>query len=262
MKTSIVQMDMKFADPKANFLHAEELIRKAAEDMPDVIVLPETWNTGFFPVENLAELCDQEGKETKDRIGNLAKELHTNIVAGSVSNVKDGKVYNSAFIFDRTGSCVGEYDKIHVFTPMQEDVYYQKGDHLCTFELDGHKCGIIICYDIRFPELARALALKDIEILFICAQWPAVRSFHWQLLTAARAVENQLFVAACNSCGTAGKTVYGGRSVILDPWGETIKQGGAQEEIFTGEIDFSKLQEIRSSINVFRDRRPDLYKKF
>ena len=107
MKTSIVQMDMKFADPKANFLHAEELIRKAAEEQPDVIVLPETWNTGFFPVENLAELCDHEGKETKTRIGNLAKELHINIVAGSVSNVKDGKVYNSAFIFDRTGSCVG-----------------------------------------------------------------------------------------------------------------------------------------------------------
>ena len=91
MKVSIAQMDMKFADPEFNFKHAEELIRKAALEKPDVIVLPETWNTGFFPDKNLASLSDQNGEKTKELCGGLAKELNVNIVAGSVSNVKTEK---------------------------------------------------------------------------------------------------------------------------------------------------------------------------
>jgi omega-amidase len=262
MKVSIAQMDMKFADPEFNFKHAEELIRKAALEKPDVIVLPETWNTGFFPDKNLASLSDQNGEKTKELCGGLAKELNVNIVAGSVSNVKNGKVYNTAFIFNRSGNCIAEYDKIHAFTPMKEDVAYQKGDHLALFELDGHRCGMIICYDIRFPELTRALAVKGIDILFISAQWPAVRRTHWQILTKARAIENQVFLAACNSCGKAGETVYGGTSCLLNPWGEVIQEAGPSEEIISGDFDFEILKGIRSSINVYVDRRPDLYAKF
>jgi omega-amidase len=262
MKIKAIQMDMKLADPEYNFAHAVELIRQAAEDKPDVVILPETWNTGFFPQENLKAMCDHDGARTKEVMGELAKEYQMNIVAGSVSNVKDDKVFNSAYVFDREGKCVAEYDKIHVFTPMHEDDFYQKGNHLALFTLDGHQCGIIICYDIRFPELSRAIAVKGIDILFIVAQWPAVRRNHWQILTKARAVENQVFLAACNSCGTAGKTVYGGSSVLLDPWGNIVKEAGDKEEIITGEFDFSVLKEIRSSINVYVDRRPDLYSRF
>lgn len=97
------------------FFHAEELIRSAAAEKPDVICLPETWNTGFFPRENLEILSDRDGVQVKKRIGSLAKELGVHIVAGSVANVKGDGVYNTAYIFNREGSCIAEYDKTHLF---------------------------------------------------------------------------------------------------------------------------------------------------
>ena len=105
MKVSCLQMNMKLGCPEENFAHAEQLICNAMKDNPDVLVLPETWNTGFFPKENLAELSCRNGYEVNNLIGELAKKYKVNIVAGSVSNVRDGKIYNIAFIFDRDGIC-------------------------------------------------------------------------------------------------------------------------------------------------------------
>ena len=129
MKVKCLQMDMKFASPKENFEKAEKLIEEAAADA-DVLVLPETWNTGFFPKEDLRSLCDSDGKAVKERIGALAKKYRVNIVAGSVSNLREDKVYNTAMVFDRAGECIASYDKTHLITPMGEDDYYEKGDHL------------------------------------------------------------------------------------------------------------------------------------
>ena len=134
----------------------------------------------------------------------------------------EGRVYNTAYVFDRQGACLAAYDKTHLFTPMGEHEHYAAGDHLTTFSLDGHKCGLLICYDLRFPELFRTLALQGVELLLLPAQWPAARRYHWETLTAARAIENQFFLAACNSCGTAGETVFGGASRILGPRGELL----------------------------------------
>ena len=259
MKVTCLQMNMKLGCPEENFAHAEQLICNAMKDNADVLVLPETWNTGFFPKENLAELSCKDGDEVKSRIGGLAKQYSVNIVAGSASNVRDRKVFNTAMVFDRDGECIAEYDKTHLFTPMEEDDYYACGDHLCRFTLDGVKCGIIICYDVRFPELIRKLALKGMDMLFVVSQWPKERIFHLRTLTAARAIENQMFVVYCNSCGTAGKTVYGGNSAIIEPFGKTIALAGETEEIISSICDMQILSDIRSSIPVFRDRRPELY---
>ena len=178
MRVTCIQMNMLSEKPGQNFDRAETLIRKAAESRPDVIVLPETWNTGFFPKETLFDLADEDGNAVKTRIGSLAKEFGINIVAGSVANRKNGKIYNTAYVFDRAGKVIAEYDKTHLFTPMGEDRHFEKGDHLAPFELDGVKCGLIICYDIRFPELTRTYAVNGLDVLFIPAQWPAVRIPH------------------------------------------------------------------------------------
>lgn len=260
MKVACLQMNMQFCQPDWNFAHGAELIEQAMAQSPDVLVLPETWNTGFFPHGNLEALSDTDGSRVKAEIGGLAKKLHVNIVAGSVSNLRDGKVYNTAMVFDREGACVASYDKTHLFTPMGEGDYFTPGDHLCTFTLDGVKCGIIICYDVRFPELTRSLTVPGLDMLFVVSQWPKVRTFHLRSLTTARAIENQLFVVCCNSCGTAGETVYGGNSAIIDPWGETIALAGENEGIIAQDCDLGALEKIRSTIPVFRDRRPGLYK--
>ena len=260
MKVACLQMDMLLAKPEENFSHAAELVKRAMKDKPDVLVLPETWNTGFFPRENLQALCDRDGSRVKQVFGALAERYQVNIVAGSVSNVRGGKVYNTAMVFDRTGACIASYDKTHLFTPMGEDNYYTPGDRLCTFVLDGVKCGLIICYDVRFPELTRSLTVPGLDMLFVASQWPKVRTFHLRRLTPARAIENQMFLVCCNSCGTAGQTVFGGNSAIIDPWGETVALAGETEEILTADCDLQILTNIRGSIPVFRDRRPSLYK--
>lgn len=259
MKVTAIQMDMKFADPDYNFAHAHALIREAARRKPDVITLPETWNVGFFPKENLKSLCDRDGERVKRTFSALAKELDVNIVAGSVANLKEEKVYNTAYIFDRSGACVASYDKTHLFTPMGEHEYFEFGGKTVTFELDGVHCGIIICYDVRFLELVRTLSLKGIRVLFVVAQWPSVRTKHWQYLNTTRAIENQMFVVSTNSCGKAEGTQYGGHSAIYDPWGETLAGAQDQEALITAELDLGVVENIRNSINVYRDRRPTLY---
>ena len=259
MKIACAQMDMRLGESTYNLPHALELIRKAAAAGADTVLLPETFNVGFFPRENLAEQADRDGEIITMTFGALAAELHVNIVAGSAVTLRGDKVYNTAYVFDRAGTCVASYDKTHLFTPMGEHEYFTPGKSLCTFTLDGVKCGLIICYDLRFPELTRSLVLAGADLLFVPAQWPAVRREHWQILNRARAIENQIFLACCNSCGTAGETVYGGFSAVYDPWGTVLAEAGAHEEIITADCDFTVKEQIRSSINVFRDRRPELY---
>ena len=259
MKITCLQMDMALGRVEDNFALACAMIRQAMAESPDVIVLPETWNTGFFP-ENVRELADMDGTRTKETIGALAKEFAVNIVAGSVANIRDGKLYNTAFVFDREGKCVAAYDKTHLFSPMGEDAVFTPGDHLCRFTLDGVRCGIIICYDLRFPELTRSLAVEGLDVLFVVSQWPAVRISHLQSLTVARAIENQMFVICCNSCGKANDTQYGGNSAIIDPWGRTLAQAGDTKKLLTAELNLNILEDIEKSICVFRDRRPELYR--
>lgn len=252
-------MNIHLSEPDLNFDSAKKLIQKSAESEADVIVLPEMWNTGFFPKDSLNSLCDTDGQRVKTEIGSLAERLNVNIVAGSVANIRNGKIFNTSYVFDRNGDCIAEYDKTHLFSPMDEDKFFEKGNHLCCFKLDGIDCGIVICYDLRFPELIRSLAVKGIDILFIVSQWPKERINHLFALTKARAIENQMFVVCCNSCGTAYDTVFGGKSCVVDPWGELIIKAGVSEEIITAECDLSVLKNIREKINVFADRRKELY---
>ena len=259
MKISCIQMDMRLGDADYNFVHAEELIRAAAAEYPDVVVLPETWNTGFFPKE-LASCADEDGKRTKAVFSALARELNVNIVCGSVANRKADGLYNTAYVFGRSGETIAEYDKTHLFTPSGEHQYFRAGDHACRFTLEGKRCGLIGCYDLRFPELIRTMTLEGVDLLFVVAQWPDKRIMHLETLARARAIENQMFLALCNSVGAYGKgSRYGGHSAVIDPWGEYLARAGDQEETITGDADFSIIEGIRSSINVFRDRRPELY---
>lgn len=257
MRVSCVQLDMKLGDVKANFAHAEAMIREAVNrDHPDTVVLPETWNTGFFPQE-LAPCADDDGKATKALCSALAKELHINIVAGSVANRRADGYYNTAYVFDRSGAVIAEYDKTHLFTPSGEHNFFRMGSRTCRFTLEGIPCGLIICYDIRFPELIRSLTVQGVDLLFVVSQWPAKRAMHLDTLARARAIENQTFLALCNSA--AADTACAGHSAIIDPWGEYLAKAGETEEIISADLDFSVIQGIRESINVFRDRRPDLY---
>lgn len=253
MKVSLIQCELKMGDVKKNFEIIEEKIRNAMLDNPDVIVLPEMWNTSFFP-SNVIDICDRDGEKSRKLLSKLAEELNVNIIGGSVCNLLNGELYNTAYVYNRDGKEIANYNKAHLFSPSGEDNIFQKGDKLVTFEIDGIKCGIVICYDIRFLEWIRKYALEDIKILFNSAAWPAKRSVHWDVLNRARAIENQMFVVCVNSVGD-----FGGHSAIIDPWGEYIIEPYESNETKTGELDLTIINDIRDSINVFRDRRPELY---
>lgn len=260
MRVSCIQLDMKFCDVQDNYARVQELIYNTVKkENTDVVVLPETWSTGYYPQNDLMSFCEADGAEIKKTFSLVARNLNVNIVAGSIANVKNGRVYNTAYIFNRAGEVVGEYDKTHLFTPMDEHKFFEYGNKTVTFELDGHKCGIVICYDIRFPELVRSLALEGIEMLFVVSQWPDKRIEHLKTLAKARAIENQMFVAVCNSCGKAEDVQFGGISMIIDPWGNVLTSADENESVITADCDFDIIKEIRNSINVFNDRKTQIY---
>lgn len=259
MKVTCLQMDTALGNPEENYRQAEAAIRAAMAEKPDLIVLPELWDVGFFPKEHLEEVCDRNCARVTSFLSGLARELKVNIVGGSVANLRGGRIYNTARVFDRTGAVVAEYDKTHLFSPMGEHRYFTPGDHVCRFRLDGHDCGLVICYDIRFPELTRAMTVPGLELLIVVSQWPDIRIPHLRALTTARAIENQMYLVCCNGCGRAGDTRYGGHSAVIDPWGSTLALAGEEAGAITGDCDFSVTDSIRASIPVFADRRPELY---
>lgn len=260
MKVSMIQMDMKLGAPEENFAHAVELVRQAALAKPDVITLPETWNVGFFPKENLGELADHECARVKETFSALATEYQVNLIAGSVANRKsDGTVYNTACVFDRTGVLIAQYDKIHLFSPSGEHTYFQHGEETCNFELDGIPCSLVICYDIRFPELIRTEMLRGSKVQFVVSQWPESRTLHWDTLNRARAIESQCYLSCTNSVGTAESVKCCGHTAVYDPMGECLILGGGGEQILTAEMDISTVEQVRGSINVYRDRIPGTY---
>lgn len=262
MKLALVQLNSKLGDAEANRRKVETAIRQAAKHDVDIVALPETWNLGFFPREHLDRLAEPDGGASRQLLADLAEELAVNIVGGSLITKKQGGIYNTAYIFDRDGLPVAEYDKIHGFSPAGEDQHFRHGSTPCTFSLDGVKMGLLTCYDLRFCELSRLLALDGAQMLFVPAQWPAVRLEHWQVLAHARAIENQFFVAAVNGCGEAYGAAYAGHSMLLSPYGELLAGAGGSETTLYCEVDPSRVAEIRERMDVFRDRKPEVYDRF
>lgn len=259
MKISILQMPVAFARPDDNIKTLRRMVAEAMRAEPDVLVLPELWRLGFYP-QPIAVHADLDGQQSRTVLAELARTNGVNIVGGTVANRREGKVYNTCYVFDRTGTEVASYDKAHLFSPSGESKDFAAGREMVTFRLDGVLCGVAICYDVRFPEFIRKLALEDIAVLFLPAAWPASRLSHWQTLTRARAIENQFYVIAANEAGTDEQGNHlAGHSAILDPWGEAIAEADEGEAILTARLRPGLRQHIRETLNVFADRRPELY---
>ena len=258
-RLTLIQMDVHVNDVEYNYNRVQELLSQSLSENPDIIVLPETWNTGFYPSTDLINIADANGDRTKALLSAFAKKHNVNIVGGSVAVAKDNLVFNTSYVYNRSGELVGEYSKMHGFSPAKEDKYFASGTHTTHFELDGIPCSTVICYDIRFPELVRMAALPGTELLFVPAQWPTMRLRHWQVLNEVRAIENQLFVCAVNGCGTVGRVQSTGHSAVYDPWGTNLLEMDTNEGIASVDIDLAVVEDIRNKINIFKDRKPELY---
>jgi len=251
-------MDIQFGRSEENRTRLVEKMHEALKGQPNVLIAPEMWNLGY-DLENTLKNGDKDGRMVRDTFVTLAKQHNSYIIPGSIANVRENKVYNTSYVIDNKGELKGYYDKIHLFRLMNEEKYLEPGDKRFTFDLYGHEAGVVICYDIRFPELIRSMALDGIEVLFVPAEWPHPRLYHWRSLLIARAIENQMFVVATNRVGSDPNNTFFGHSMIIDPWGEVIAEGSESEEILTAELDLSIVPEIRSRIPVFKDRKEELY---
>jgi omega-amidase len=261
LNTALIQMNISIGKPEHNFEEVSQWLNQAvtAPVKPDVIVLPEMWNTGYA-LEEIHLLADENGEQTKSLISNFCKQHNVNVVAGSIAEKRNGDIRNTSYIFNREGKLTGAYSKIHLFRLMDEEKYLTAGEAQGGFQLEQIPSGVMICYDIRFPELFRTMALQGTKLMFIPAEWPKPRLHHWRTLLMARAIENQMYVVSCNRMGTSGSTEFFGHSMIIDPWGEVIAEAGEEEGILTAEIDLDLVDDVRSRIPIFEDRRPAIYK--
>ncbi|GAE28274.1 aliphatic amidase amiE [Halalkalibacter wakoensis JCM 9140] len=231
-----------------------------SKEKPDVLVLPEMWTTNYT-LPQLSEIADCAGEPTTSFLQNLAKKHKVNIIGGSFANIRESEIYNTAIAINRQGEVLYQYDKVHLVPMLDEHLYLKGGASSHTFELEGVKVGLIICYDLRFPELARQLAVEGAEILFIVAEWPEARKSHWKQLQIARAIENQTYVVSVNGVGQYNGVLYCGTSMFIDPLGEIIEVASENnEETITKELDLHKVSEIREKVPVFQSRVPSVYK--
>ena len=242
MKISIAQFKSNLGEIDKNFEIAADFIRNAQNC--DVLVLPELWTTGYFPTP-LENYADKNGERLAEFISGWAKKMNLNIVGGSTVAEVGGKFYNRCLVANRAGEIVATYDKTHLFTFASEQTVFTPGDKIVTVELDGVKCGLAICYDLRFPEFIRKLTLEGIKMLLMPSAWTLMRLVPRQILTKARAIENQIFVVFANSAG---------HSEVVNPLGVIISEAGAGSQMLTATFDFESSKKFIEAMNLLADR--------
>jgi omega-amidase len=231
---------------KENYLKA---LTEVIDDEPSIILLPEMWATGF-DYHNLVSLSEY----SKDVCNEIISRLNENtLVISTLPERNYNKVYNTVYALSSKG-VVASYRKNFLFTPLREHEYIDQGNDTVVFDFLGVSVGLLLCYEIRFPELFRLTAKAGAEIIAVPAIWGAVKKDHWLTLLRARAIENQCFIAGCNTSVMHGKKdMPCGYSAFFDPWGEALYEPSANEGMYKAEFEPSKVKEIRETIPCYYD---------
>ncbi|MEU7209536.1 carbon-nitrogen family hydrolase [Streptomyces sp. NPDC044989] len=256
MRASLIQIAVNEDETvEARRLRAAALVGEQAG--ADLVVLPELWTTGAFAFEEFDAAAEPLRGPTYEAMAKVASDAGVWLHAGSVpERAADGRLYNTSLVFSPAGDLAASYRKIHRFGfDKGEAVLMGAGREPVTVAVpDTTTLGVATCYDLRFPELFRALVDAGAEILVVPAGWPERRRSHWTLLAQARAVENQAFVLACGTAGTHAGVPQAGHSIVVDPWGEVLAQAGAGEEVLTVEFDPGKVARTREQFPALKDR--------
>lgn len=257
LKAAAIQFDITFGEIDRNLSKVEAALDRVAKQDVKLAVLPEMWSAGY-DYKRLA----RHAAETPRVLAALCQqtaELKL-VVVGSLPEQDGSKIYNTAYVVDR-GRLVGSYRKLHMFSTMGEDRFLSPGDRTLVVPTSVGRLGIAICYDLRFPELFRKMALEGAEIICLPAEWPKPRQDHWRTLLRARAMENQLFVVATNCCGIQDKLDFFGMSLLLSVRGEVLAEGGDIDEELIATFDYQEMVDYRAQIRCYDDRRPEVYGK-
>lgn len=244
-----LQFQVCLGRPEASLARLRELLAAAAPAPGTLVLLPELWAAGF----SYPELAARAG-QTPELLAALRELAGAGglTLAGSLPEAAaGGGFYNTLFLVAATG-VVASYRKQRLFAPMAEDRHFRPGGDPGPLAAPWGPTAALVCFDLRFPELATAQVDRGAELLLVSAQWPAVRREHWRILLQARAIENQIFVAACNTCGRIGETEFAGNSMIIAPDGTVLAEAGPGETAITAPLHRHRLQEAR---RLFTTRR-------
>jgi deaminated glutathione amidase len=256
-------------DKAENLRRAERLVARAAATGADVVVLPEKWN-GIGDAEALRGLAEPLEGESVSAMSDWARTHGVTLVGGSITEMREGreKLSNTSVVLDPEGSVVAVYRKIHLFDVevgghvYRESEAEEPGAEPVVAESEGWPIGLSVCYDVRFPELYRILALQGAELVTVPAHFTLhTGRDHWHVLLRARAIENQLYVAAAAQVGVTGvgRPSYG-RSLIVDPWGLVLAQAPDEETVISAELDRVRLVDIRAKLPSLKNRQPEAYR--
>jgi omega-amidase len=257
LSITLAQMPIHLGEVKRNFTTMQKWTEEAARRGSHIVVFPELWSTGYA-LNEASSLGQTLNQGLFAEVASLAKQ-HKISITGSMLEKRGIEVANSAPFYAANGQSMGVYRKIHLFPLMDEDRYLQPGSSPLMMDLPWGGTAIAICYDLRFPELFRRYALEGANIVIIPAEWPLARIDHWRALMIARAIENQCYMIGVNTAGQIGETVFGGHSLIVDPFGKIVAEAGEDPQMLTAEIELERIKEARAKIPVFDSRRPETY---
>lgn len=267
---NIALCQMKIGDDKKlNMKKAEEMMEVSYLKGADVVVLPEMFNC---PYDNsyFKQFAEEfNSGETVRMLSNAAKKYSLYIVGGSIPE-KDlqGNIYNTCFAFNRNGECIGRHRKMHLFDidvknkiRFKESDTLKAGDAITVIDTEFCKIGIAICYDIRFPELFRIMALEGAKMVIVPAAFNMTTGpMHWETLFKSRSIDNEIYTIGVSPCRDYNNSYIAyGNSLIVSPWGEIQGKLDEKEDILFQSIDLSKIDDVREAIPVFKHRRSDIY---
>ena len=251
MKVYAVQHDIVWQNKVPNFALVSTMLDAARPVPGSLIVLEEMFATGFS--DDLVETKEERNGVTEQFLHTLAARYECCVVGGLVGCGDDGRGRNEALVIGPDGEELARYVKIHPFTGGDEHVVHQAGTEVMMFEFGGFKIAPLVCYDLRFPELAREALRLGADVLVYIASWPIKRAQHWVTLLQARAIENLAWVVGVNRCGTDPNFTYPGRSLVVDPHGVIIADAADREGVLVAELDARVSSKWRAEFPAVRD---------
>ncbi len=264
---TLVQMAVG-PDREANHARAEEEVRRAAAAGARLVVLPEMFSCPY-EADRFHELAEPLPDGPSGRLcSRLARELGIHLVGGSIPEREGDRVWNTATLWDPEGRMVLRHRKVHLFDVdipggirFTESAVLAPGNEISVARTSLGTIGLAVCYDLRFPELFRAMALRGAELVVLPGAFNTTTGpAHWEVLNRARAIENTMFIASCSPAPhPRGTYPAWGHSMVVDPWGTVLAAAGREETSVGAELDPDRLAEVRRALPVLRQRRPDLY---
>ena len=255
MRVSIIQLEIKDNLSKNQRITKVEKILDDLGNV-DLVVLPELWNVGYFSFQNYRKEAEKIDGETISRMKRKAKEIKAYLMAGSIIEKSDNKLYNTSALLDPEGNLIASYRKIHLWGyGSDEEKILTSGNEIVTAETNFGTVGISTCYDLRFPEVYRKQVESGAEIFLISAAWPYPRVEHWLTLNYARALENICFLISSNCSGKNQNNKFLGRSCIIDSYGNTEVTAGEDGCIVRRNIDIGKIKRARDQFPFLKDRK-------